>query len=414
MSANIGPPVPTSRRRLRTLAGLGVLVMAVLGLGGWLWLRPREVPPAPPEVDLAEADPEVAAVIVRARMRVAADPRSGEAWGRLGQLLRAHGYGAEANVCLAEAERLDPIEPRWPYLHGLTLVLTDPGAGVPCLERAVALCGDEPPAPRLRLAEVLLEQGRLDEAEAHLRQAQRRAPHAPRVHLEWARLALGRADWRGALEHLSSCVEDPHARKLAHALRADAWSRLGEVERAREEGKQAADLPEDVPWPDPFVLEVEALQVGVRVRLAAAGALLRQERPGEAVALLEEVVRSRPESVPAWVQLGQALLGLKENGPAERAFTEALGRAPDSVEGRFGRGCARFFLGRTRDAAEDFRRVVRLKPDHVLAHFNLGQCLKQLDDPAGAAREFHEALRCRPDHAPARTALRALEEKEHD
>ncbi len=408
MSTNTDPPAPTSRRRPRTLAALGVLIVAALGLGGWLWLRPREAPPAPPEVDLAEADPEVVAVVTRARGRVASDPCSGQAWGRLGQVLRAHGYGTEANVCLAEAEHLDPTEPRWPYLRGLTLVLTDPGAGVPCLERAVVLCGDEPAAPRLRLAEVLLEQGRLDEVEAHLRQALRRSSHDPRVHLEFARLALGRAHWRDALEHLSFCAEDPHARKMAHALRADAWSRLGEIERARDEAKQAADLPEDVPWPDPFVQEVEDLQVGVRVRLAAAGALLRQGRPREAVALLGEIVRSRPESVPAWLQLGQVLLDLKEHGPAERAFAEAVGRAPDAVEAWFGRGCASFFLGRTREAAEDFRRAVGLKPDHVLAHFNLGQCLKQLDDPAGAAREFREALRCRPGHAPARAALRDL------
>jgi tetratricopeptide (TPR) repeat protein len=398
----------TTSRRWWPGATLGVLALGVLGLGSWLWLRPREVPPAPPEVDLAGADPEVVEVLTRARGRVAAGPRSGAAWGRLGQLLRAHGYGAEANTCLAEAERLDPTEPRWPYLRGLTLVLTDPGAGIPCLERAVSLCGDEPAAPCLRLAEVLLEQGRLDEAETHLRQALRRRPGDPRVHLEMARLALGRADWRGALDHLSACVEDPHARRLAHALRADAFSRLGEGERARDEGKQAAESPEDVPWPDPFVLEVEALQVGVRARLAAADALARRGRAGEAVALLEDVVRARPESGPAWLQLGQTLLELKDHGAAERAFAEAVGRVPDSVEGWFGRGCARFFLGRTREAAEDFRCAVRLKPDHALAHFNLGRCLERLDDAAGAAEEFRRALRCRPDYAPAREALRAL------
>ena len=44
-------------------------------------------------------------------------------------------------------------------------------------------------APRLRLAEVLLMQGRVEEAERHMRQALRAAPHSARAHLDLARLA---------------------------------------------------------------------------------------------------------------------------------------------------------------------------------------------------------------------------------
>src|SRR5213079_2958398 len=120
---------------------------------------------------------------------------------RLGMVLRAHDFDAEANRCFEEAERLDPREPRWPYLRGQTLVLTDPEAGILCLRRAVQCCGDSPTAPRLRLAEALLEQGRLDEAQSHLEQAARRDP---RARLAWGRLALLREDWRGALAHLEA------------------------------------------------------------------------------------------------------------------------------------------------------------------------------------------------------------------
>src|SRR5439155_409376 len=92
-------------------------------------------------------------------------PGSAEAWGKLGMILQSHGLGVEASTaCLAEAERLDPRQPRWPYLQAILVVTTDPDAAIPKLQRAVALCDCDPAAPRLELGEVLLDQGRFPEA----------------------------------------------------------------------------------------------------------------------------------------------------------------------------------------------------------------------------------------------------------
>jgi len=406
------PPFPLSvLARRRTLALLGTVLALAIGTSVWVWSRWREPPPALPAINLTESDPEVRQVITRARDQVSAAPRSGPAWGRLGQVLRAHGFAVESNYCFDVAERFDPAQPRWPYLHGLTLVLTDPAAGIPCLERAVTRCDDNPPAPRLRLAEVLLEQGRLDEVEAHLRQAQRRDPEDPRILLGLGRLAFARGDWQTALDHLARCVDDVYSRKQARTLRADAHYRLGKAEQAREELKRAAQLPDDEPWPDPFVAEVEAMQVGVGVELTRASSLLHGGQPGAAVALLEDIVQRRPDSGVAWLRLGRTLLRLNDPERAEQALQEAVERTPDSVEAWFQLGCARFFLGRLGEAAGNFRRTLRLKPDHTLAHFNLGQCLKKSGASAEAAEEFRQALRCQPDYAPAREALGAMREK---
>src|SRR5207245_1321901 len=111
--------------------------------------------------------------------------------------------------------------------------------------------------------------------ERHLRLALARAPGHARAELGMARLAFAREDWRSGLAHLENCA-GPHSRKLAHTLRAQAWHRLGESARAAKEMKMARQAPDDAPWPDPFVAEVERLQVGARVRLAQAEALLRQ------------------------------------------------------------------------------------------------------------------------------------------
>ena len=86
--------------------------------------------------------------------------RSAAAWGRLGKILLAHEFSDEARACFAQAEALDPAEPRWPYHQGTILSQGEPDAAIPKLQRAVERCGNDPDAPRLRLAEILLAQGR--------------------------------------------------------------------------------------------------------------------------------------------------------------------------------------------------------------------------------------------------------------
>jgi tetratricopeptide (TPR) repeat protein len=399
----------TARRRRGLWVAVGLLAAVLLagaGLAAWAWTRPG--PPEPPQPELAGADPEVAEAVTAAREAVPRAPRSAAAWGRYGQVLRAHDFGAEANRCFAEAERLAPDEPRWPYLHGLTLVLTEPGPGIERLERAVQLCDAVPAAPRLRLAEVLLEQGRLDEAEAHLRRVLEGNPDSCRARLGMAQAAFAREAWRDGLKWLDGCLRDEHCQKRALTLSAEAWGRLNIPISAARQLKQAAALPEDRPWPDPFVQEVERLQVGQRMALVRADALARQGQGPEAVALLEETVRRHPGSGQAWLLLGQTWVSLKQPERAEQALSQAVRVAPETVEAWFQLGVARFFLGKVPAAAAAFREAIRLKPDHALAHFNLGHCLKRTGDPAGAAAEFREALRCRPDYEAAREALRAL------
>jgi cytochrome c-type biogenesis protein CcmH/NrfG len=361
------------------------------------WTRTPQL--TPPNPYLADADPQVAEVIEQARQAVLHAPRSAQAWGHLGMVLRAHDFGEEANVCFARAEQLDAREPRWPYFHGLTLVLTDPPGGIRCLERAVERMEGET-APRLRLAEVLLEQGRLEDAERQLTVAQEKAPNDPRTRLGWARLAFAREDWQGGLKHLEGAPG-----KLAHTLRAEGWQQLGQKERSAEESKRARERPDDPPWPDSFVEEVECLQVGVRAQMARADALSRQDRPAEAVALLEEVVKARPNNGEAWLLLGRILARQRRPDQAERALEEAVRVAPASVEAWFQLGVARVFQRNPRGAAQAFGEVVRLKPDHTLGHFNLGLCKKELCDRPGAVRAFEQALRCQPDYEPARKAL---------
>ncbi len=367
--------------------------------------------PQPPEPDLAEVDPEVAEAITEAREKVRQQPKRGDVWGRLGMILLAHDFHEEAEQCFAQAERLDPADGRWPYLRGMSFILTDSDASISFLQRAVERCGNDPLAPRLRLAETLLNQGRLDAAELHLEQARKAAPHNLRVQLGLGRLAVLRGQWRSALEHLEPCTSDEHARRLAHTLRAEAWTHLGESDKGREEQRQAAEAPEDQLWPDPFVEDTLRLQRGLTTRLQRANNLFAGQHFREAVELLEDTERRYPQSPAVRLLLGDIWRQLGRPDRAEEAFAGAVRLDPQSVDGWFRLGCMQAARKQTRAAADSFRRTIRLKPDHADAHFNLGHRLKELGDTAAAVDEFRAALRCRPDYEQARQALRQMDGK---
>src|SRR5437763_16812297 len=109
------------KRRRRTLVLIGVAAALTLGVSAWLRQRGRT--PEPPLVDLEGIEPEVAQVIRSEIDTVRRQRRSGAAWGRLGQVLRAHGFDEEAVVCWRHAERFDDQEPRWPYYRGVGLLM---------------------------------------------------------------------------------------------------------------------------------------------------------------------------------------------------------------------------------------------------------------------------------------------------
>src|SRR5262245_27538487 len=104
------------RHRLRSALALLGGAALLAGIGRYVWYR--AFAPRPPVVELKGVDPAIVAAVEQAQAGVHASPFSAPAWGQLGMVLLTHDFTAEAKVCLAEAETLDPSEPRWPYYQG--------------------------------------------------------------------------------------------------------------------------------------------------------------------------------------------------------------------------------------------------------------------------------------------------------
>jgi tetratricopeptide (TPR) repeat protein len=384
------------RRRRLLLLGVGVVAAVVVwGIVWGGWLRSAR----PPVVDLKGVDPGIAEAIESARRDVEQKPRSAAAWGHLAMVLRAHDFNVDAEVCFARAEKLDPDEPRWPYLRALILLRGDPDAGIASLRRAVELAGAET-TPRLRLAGVLESLGRFDEAEDHFKQVLSQETDNPRAHLGLARLAFQRGDLEASLTHLQASLAGAPGVRSSHALLAEIRFRKGEQAAAEEALRTVDRLKAGDPWPDPYLAEVERLRVGVGARISQARMLLEQGQVGQAVELLQETVNQHPDSYEAHLTLGHtALLRLPAQfAPgAERALREAVRLKGDSFDARFYLAAALQRQEKFRAAVEVYDQALSLKPQHAQAHFNRGICLRQEGDRDGAIQAFEMAVRFKPD-----------------
>jgi tetratricopeptide (TPR) repeat protein len=401
-----GEAVWSKPRRVLVVSGLllaGAILAAVIG--GYLWLR--EEIPEPPIVELSQLEPSAVAAIQEARAAVMQSPRSADTWGRLGVDLLTFSYFPEARVCFDCAERLDPRDPRWPYLHAQAYGRNDPDM-IPKLQRAVAVDPNPPDSVRLYLAEALLAQGRLEEAEHHLRVALQQDPAEPRAHLGLARLALARGHLDESLASLQHAAASPFTQKAACVLLAQVHQAEGDAAAAAQDSQRLSQLPKDRPFPDPyFALGMEHL-LKDRTALSRAEQLASRGRLAEALPILQGLALKYPDWGRAWVNLGQLLLRGHNYAAAEPALRKATRLIPDSAHAHFYLGVALMEQGRHQDAADAFRQATELQPDHAEAHYGLSRPLQALGDRKGAEQALRAAIRSLPSYAQARVDLGEL------
>jgi tetratricopeptide (TPR) repeat protein len=404
----------TTRRARRPLAWLGAGVpLATAGACLWYWLAAA----APPRPDLAGAEPAVVEAVEQARRAVDDSPRSGDAWGELGMVLFANGFGAEAHACFVEAERRDPESPVWPYLQAWRLLVRDRAAALPALRRAVertAASDPDNPTPRLVLAEALLENDERAEAEALCRQVLARDPSSARARFDLGLTLRAAGDAAGSEPHFRATLGSPYAGRRACLELAASRFRRGDADSAVALQRSAARLPEDRGWPDAYVARAKERAAGRQRRLQEAERLAADARHDEHVRTLAALADGGDGQAGA--DLGIALARAGDYAAAESALRDALARAPDLVAGHYGLGIVLLRqserlgdtpAGRAKlaDAAESLRRALALKPTHGLAHLYLGDARRRLGKLNEAISAYRAAVGCRPDLAEAHLRL---------
>lgn len=414
-SADSPSPGAARRRWLFLLAAGAVAAATATGIIAWRAHSANSLP-SPPPVPPDRSEPEIAAFIERSRQRVMQEPRSGPAWGALGQVFLANDMEDECLTCFAEAERLDPNEPRWPYCQGGVLLNRgQPEAALPYLRRTaerVAATDASNLTPRLLLGETLLLLGHRDEAAEEFRRVLAQNPEEPRAHLGLARIASARGDWKDSRDHLLRCLNSPQARKKASTQLALVCLRLGDEASSANYSRQAERLPDDYDWTDPFVTEYLQWSIKKKARLRLVDSLEASGRMREATAVLRPMLEEYPDDYLPRLTLGKLLGQLGENRQAEALLREALRLAPDKVQGHhylslvlYGQAEEAARAGEMdraaalyRQAADSARHALALKSDYGLASMSLGLALKRLGQSDDALEALRQAVRCNPEY----------------
>jgi tetratricopeptide (TPR) repeat protein len=389
---------------------LFLAVVGVLGLIGWL-IWPTKPPTLPPEIALDHAEPAVAAVVEKARADVLREPHSAEAWGKLGMVLSSNNFNAPALECFAQAERLDPLDPRWPYIRGNSLFESEPKEGIALLEKALkaAKSQDDRATIHFRLARMLIENGQLDEAASHVQGEQQIEGESPRVVFCRALLARARDEVATAREQLKKLLGVPFVRKKACILLSNLFQQ--DPQQARLFETQAAGLPEDVPWPDNILDPIENYRVLRFGLLTQVQKFNSQRQFHQALALARQLVEESPD-VHSYFILAETLEELKQYQEAERCYQKVIELDPQHVSALYSRGSMLLERGlqpkkdpaRQTEARELFQqavsvedRAIAIQHDHAGAYLVRGRALSYLGKKEEAIKSLREAVLCRPE-----------------
>jgi tetratricopeptide (TPR) repeat protein len=393
---------------------LGALVLLVgAGAGGWYaWQQWRNAgTPRPPEVAPEDLDSDVAALVKAARERVLREPRSAAAWGALAEVFHFNDRPEEARTCYLEAARLDPNDPRWPYLLGTLLQRSHHDEALAPLRRAAALAErDDPenPAPLLTLAEQLLADDDLDAADALVQKAARIDAGDVRVQYNLGVLALRRDQPRAAVEHLLRAAASPFARQKANVQLGLAHERLGEADRSAACAAEARKPPADDPWPDRYLHEASARRSWKLQQYDTADYLIQRRNLEEAVRVLRAAIPPEEHNPRPFMMLGQAEFLLRHFDKAATAFSAVLAASPDHAGATYHLAAVRYYEGEAlpsnaadgaaaRAKYEEALRyadaVLKLKPDDLLTQMLRGSCLSRLGRREEALETLHQAVR---------------------
>ncbi len=267
---------------------------------------------------------------------------------------------------------------------------------------AEALCRqiirDDPKdvAALMMLGELVLERGRLEEAETLTLRAVALAPTLPMAHFARGRLChtLGRAEEaRDAYLRATQLMPDF---ALAHCNLGMVLSELGNQKAALASLKRAMDLDGSIP----------------ETHLNVSKIMIQLDSPAVAVAAAERAVALRPQMADAHNTLGQALQIAGNFEQAVRHHRKAIELKPDLAMAHYCMGPALHKLGDIEGAIETFRRSLALDPGICVAWTGLGTVLMSLGRFDEAADCLRKALAIDPEYGLALRNLAACQEKE--
>jgi protein O-GlcNAc transferase len=391
------------RERFHPTVFLFVCLVSALACG-----RGEKLPELP-EIPLEGFSPAVRVEIEKAYAGVRSQPRDAAANGHLGMVLHAHQQIATAEVCYRRAHQLQPEWFDWLYYLAVVQQLQGKNAAaIENLRRAVKLQPDYT-AAYLRLADLLLAAGDLDESGRIYDRLVRERPSLAAAHYGLGRVHAARDDPAAAIRALRQACDLFPEFGSAHFALAAAYRQAGNAAQAELHSEAHLRARSSAPpREDPLEGRVLALDAGAQgyiqrgIRLEAEGRLRESAEAHERALEIDAALTEAHISLIALY----ARLGRPED--AERHYRQVVALNPNLASAHYSYGVLLFGLGRTAEAQDAFARAVEANPRHAEAHTNLGYVLLTKGQLQRAEQHFRQALESKPGHRLARFHLGRL------
>ncbi|MFH0983204.1 MAG: tetratricopeptide repeat protein, partial [Planctomycetota bacterium] len=239
------------------------------------------------------------------------------------------------------------------------------------------------------LAQVLVQQGQMEQAVTHYGEALRLQPADGQVHLEFGHLLreLGRGQEAAYQYQLLLTNEPQHAEALVGlglALRD-----LGRMEESDRRLLEAVQLePGWREW-----LKARGLELGTDLSEGALAVAAEEQRPSAdelarradqyaaagrtypAIQLYQEALALEPHHPLLPYKLAETLVTVNRFEEARKYYEQALAANPEFAAAHIGLGMVYARLDDVEAAVRHYREAVRIDPDSLAAHYNLGIAL---------------------------------------
>ena len=335
--------------------------------------------------------------------------RLADAFGRLGQLYLLYDFMAPSAAALRNAQALAPDDPRWSYY--LAINYRYEGAleeSVAALDRVVALVPNDLAALTHR-ADIRLELGLTEEAEADYRLVLERDPASSAARLGLGRIDFDRRDYESALDRFEQALQGQPPGSVVHHHLGLALRRLGR----REEAARQLELNDhlSVVFPDPLFIELQRLNVSREAHIKRGSAAMRQGNPRAALTAFLDALEAMPDDPLTIFNVGMALIELGEKEQAEARLRQSIAINDNYRDPQYNLALILAERGDLAGAERHFRRAGEIDPEDVEARVRHADILTRLQRTDEAVELLEGVLAADAASPLARLALGAAHQQ---
>ena len=334
------------------------------------------------------------------------------AFGHMGQLYLVYDFWRVAGTALGNAEALDPTDVRWPYYQAVASTYDGNDEGtIAALDRVLELAPDDS-AARTRLAYVLLDLGRFEEAAAECRRILELDPNHSAALFGLGRVEFEGGNFENALRRFTEALEGQPAGSAIHHRIGLALRRLGRREEAADHLARNKQIP--VTYADPLYSALQVLNVSRKAHFARGAEAMRTGDPALALAAFEAALRALPNDPETLFNVAMALMDLGDKPAAERRLREAIALDPAYREPHYNLAMMLAERNDLDDAERHFQKAVEIDPDDLDSRTKWADTLARLGKTGKAVEILTAVLAVDAALPAAQLALGAAQQADGD